>query len=200
MNRDLATTPMPLITDEWIQAVFVDSAVQTEDQRRAIATSDVLIAELMVADLIVIGAPMHNFTISWPLKAWIDHIVRLGKTVVYDAKGPKGLLTGKKVVIITSRGGGYHAGAPAAQRDFQEPYLRTVLGFVGLTDVTFIHAENQYHSELAEPGRVAALEQIEQLISQTFNTSHPATSSTLTGAGTTPLKEKPNASLETNRP
>jgi FMN-dependent NADH-azoreductase len=174
MNRDLATTPLPLITDEWIQAVLAGSSILTVEQQRAISASDILIGELMAADLIIIGAPMHNFTISWPLKAWIDHIVRLGKTVVYDAKGPKGLLTGKKVVIITSRGGSYLPGTPGTQRDFQEPYLRLVLGFIGLTDVTFIHAVNQYHRELAGPARAAALKQIGQFFSQTTGSSPPA--------------------------
>lgn len=166
MERDLAATQLPLITDEWIQAVYADPSKLTAAQRQAVSASDLLIDELAAADTIVIGAPMHNFTISWPLKAWIDHIVRLGKTVVYDANGPKGLLTGKRVVIITSRGGSYKAETPRSEFDFQEPYLRRVLGFIGLTDVTFIHAENQQRGEQAEASRLAALERIGQIVSK----------------------------------
>ncbi len=170
VQRDLATTLFPLITDEWVQGVYGEPSNLTDAQRRAISPSDVFIDELAAADTIVIGAPMHNFTISWPLKAWIDHIVRLGKTVVYDANGPKGLLSAKKVVVIASRGGSYKPGAPRAQFDFLEPYLGHVLGFIGLTDVTFIHADNQ-GGERAELSREAALERIGQIVSQTMGAS-----------------------------
>ncbi len=86
---------------------------------------------------------MHNFTISAPLKAWIDQVVRVGRTVLWGPNGPEGGLKGKKVAVLTSRGGAYRPGTPTAQYDFQERYLRHILGFIGLTDVTFIHAENQ---------------------------------------------------------
>jgi FMN-dependent NADH-azoreductase len=111
-------------------------------QRWAISPSDIFIGELAAADTIVIGAPMHNFTISWPLRAWFDHIVRLGRTVVYGAKGPNGLLQGKTVAIITSRGGSYGPGAPGSEFNL-EPYLRRLLGFIGLTDPIFIYLENR---------------------------------------------------------
>jgi FMN-dependent NADH-azoreductase len=108
-----------------------------------------LIRELQTADVIVIGAPMYNFTIPSLLKAWIDQIVRMGKTVQYGPNGRQGLLGNKRVVVITGRGGAYEKGTAGEQFDFQEPYLRHILGFVGLTDVTFIHAENQAKSEAA---------------------------------------------------
>jgi FMN-dependent NADH-azoreductase len=89
--------------------------------------------------------------------------------MTYGPTGPKGLLGGKKVVVVTSRGGFYSADSPSAQSDFQEPYLRRILGFMGLTDVTFIHAQNQARREQVEPSRAAALEQIRQIVSQTAN-------------------------------
>ncbi len=160
--RDLAKTTRPtMVTDEWTQAIHTDPAKLTAAQRELLDDSETLIAELAAADIVVIGAPMYNFTISWPLKAWIDQVVRVGKTFGYGPTGPKGLLTGKKAVVITSRAGSYAAGTERAKIDFQEPYLRHMLGFIGISDVTFIHAENQRPGgELAEPSRVAALEQV----------------------------------------
>jgi FMN-dependent NADH-azoreductase len=159
IERDLAATPLPLITDEWAFAVHSDPATLTPAQRETLSVSDALIEELLVADTIVVGAPMYNFTISAPLKAWIDQIVRVGRTVLWGQKGPEGVLKGKKVVVLTSRGGAYRPGTPTAQFDYQEQYLRHILGFIGLTDVTFIHAENQKPGDLAEPARAAAVEQ-----------------------------------------
>lgn len=143
MERGLARTLFPpSVTGEWVQAVNEDPTNLTAMQRCAISPSDVFIAELAAADTIVIGAPMHNFTISWPLRAWFDHIVRLGKTVVYGTKGPKRLLQGKTVAIITTRGGSHRPGAPGSEFDL-ERYLRRLLGFIGLSDPIFIHLGNQ---------------------------------------------------------
>ena len=159
LERDLATTPLPLITDEWTLAAHSDQAKLTPAQRETLSISEILIEELLAADTIVIGAPMYNLTVSAPLKAWIDQIVRVGRTVLYGAGGPEGVLKGKKVVVLTSRGGAFRPGTPTAQYDHQEPYLRHILGFMGLIDVTFIHAENQKPGDLAEPARAAAMEQ-----------------------------------------
>jgi FMN-dependent NADH-azoreductase len=159
-ERDLSATSIPLISDEWTTGAHSDPNLLTPDQKQALSVSDVLLNELAAADVIVIGAPMYNFTISAPLKAWIDQIVRPGKTFAYSASGPHGLLQDKKVVVITSRGGAYAPGTFTAQFDFQEPYLRHVLNFIGLKDVTFIHAENQSKGELGVTSRSAALEQI----------------------------------------
>jgi FMN-dependent NADH-azoreductase len=148
IHRDLAETALPPITDDWMATQIEDSKL-TPAQRSYLSTSDVLIEELEAADTIVIGAPMYNFSISWLLKAWIDQIVRIGKTVGYGPNGSKGLLGKKKVVVITARGGAYGKGSPAEAFDFQEPYLRHILAFVGLSDVTFIHAENQAKPEAA---------------------------------------------------
>jgi FMN-dependent NADH-azoreductase len=161
IRRDLSTTTLPLITDDW-SATRVEPSKLSLSQRSYLSTSDDLIKEVLAADTIVIGAPMYNFAISSLLKAWIDQIVRVGKTVAYGPQGPQGLLGNRKVVVITARGGAYEKGTPREKFDFQEPYLRHVFGFVGLTDVTFIHAENQARDG-AGPSLATAAEQIGHL-------------------------------------
>jgi len=105
-----------------------------------LALSDVLVDELFAADVIVVAAPMHNFGIPSSLKAWVDHIVRPGRTFTYSEGRPQGLVIGKKAVLVLASGGVYSEG-PMQAADFQEPYLRAVLGFIGLTDVEVIRVE-----------------------------------------------------------
>src|ERR1700722_971931 len=174
IERDLATTFLPQITDEWTHAAHSDPLGLSSAQRETLAVSDKLIEELFAADTILIGAPMYNLTVSSPLKAWIDQIVRIGRTVLYSAAGPEGVLKNKKVVVITSRGGAFRPGTPTAQYDHQEPYLRHIFGFIGLTDITFIHAENQKPGDLAEPARLAAIEEIQLAASATDRQAVPA--------------------------
>ena len=138
--RDLAKQPLPHIGAAFATGRAVPPQKQDAADRQALALSDVLVDELFAADLIVIAAPMHNFGIPSSLKAWIDHIVRPGRTFTYSEKGPQGLVTGKKVVLVLARGGVYSEG-PMQAADFQEPYLRAVLGFIGLTDVEVVHVE-----------------------------------------------------------
>lgn len=165
VRRDLRTLPAATVTDEWVQARDTATAQLSDGQRQILSLSDELIDELRAANLILIGAPMYNFNISAPLKAWIDLIVRQGRTVDFSVRPPKGLLQGKKLVVLTARGGTYGTGSPTAAFDFQEPYLRHILGVVGLTDVTFIHADRQlYGPEAAETGRREALERIEAAV------------------------------------
>ena len=154
IRRDLPATFLPMITDDW-NATHLEESKLTPAQRAYLSTSDELIEELKVADTIVIGAPMYNFSIPSLLKAWIDQVVRLGKTVGYGPNGPKGLLARKRVFVITSRGGAYQ-GSEREALDFQEPYLRLVFGYMGITDVTFVHAENQAREEAATHFATAA--------------------------------------------
>jgi len=161
VHRDLAKTSIPLINNDWIEGAFSNPQQHTDAHREALQFSDTVIAEAQDADVIVIGDPMHNFSVSGRLKAWLDQLVRAGKTFSYGASGPKGLLSGKKVYVLTSRGGAYSPGTPLAELDFQEPYLRRLLGFLGLTDVTFIHAENQSKPDLAPAAKAAAIQKIE---------------------------------------
>jgi FMN-dependent NADH-azoreductase len=138
VRRDLGDTPIPHLTTGTLAGVRGVPSTEAEKQARQL--SDELIAELRAADTIVIGAPMYNFGVTTALRAWFDHILRAGETFSYSEAGPKGLLPGKRVIVIESRGGLYSEG-PAAAVDFQEPYLRHLLGFIGITDVTFVHAE-----------------------------------------------------------
>jgi FMN-dependent NADH-azoreductase len=138
VHRDLGPDPVPHLTDATMAGVRGVPATDAERATRAV--SDELIAELRAADTIVIGAPMYNFSVATGLRAWFDYVLRAGETFSYSEAGPKGLLTGKRVIVVESRGGLYSEG-PAKAVDFQEPYLRHLLGFMGLTDVTFVHAE-----------------------------------------------------------
>jgi FMN-dependent NADH-azoreductase len=165
IERDLSTTVVPHITDEWVQAIHTNPESLTPEQKQVLQLSDALVEELVQADTVVIGAPMYNFAIPAPLKAWIDQVVRVGKTVLFAASGPQGILKGKRVFVITSRGGAFRPGTPAERFDYQEPYLRHILAFIGLTDVTFIHAENQKPGEQAEVAKAAAIAQIQELAS-----------------------------------
>jgi FMN-dependent NADH-azoreductase len=106
--------------------------------------------QFLASDVIVIGAPMYNFSIPSQLKAWIDRIAVAGKTFRYGPNGPEGLAKGKKVVIASARGGAYGDESPA---DFQEPYLRHVFGFLGISDIEFVRAEGVAHGPEAEGGR-----------------------------------------------
>ncbi len=138
VRRDLGDSPVPHLTTDTLAGVRGVPSTAAEKQARQL--SDELIAELRAADTIVIGAPMYNFGVTTALRAWFDHVLRAGETFSYSEAGPKGLLPGKRVIVIESRGGIYSEG-PAAAVDFQEPYLRHLLGFIGITDVTFVHAE-----------------------------------------------------------
>jgi FMN-dependent NADH-azoreductase len=140
VTRDLATDPVPHLGVDLIGGFFGKPEDLTATQKSAIAVSDTLIDEVEASDIIAIGAPMYNFSIPSTLKAWIDHILRAGRTFRYGANGPEGLVSGKKVVLFLASGGVYSEG-PYKPYDFQETYLRGVLGFIGLTDVTVVRAE-----------------------------------------------------------
>jgi len=141
VHRDLGS--LPHLTGEQFGAWMTAAGERSERQHTIAAESEPLIGEIEAADVIVIAAPMYNFTIPSTLKAWFDHITRAGRTFRYSEKGPEGLLKNKKVFVVTARGGVYTADSPAKAYDFQEPYLRAILGLNGLTDVTFIHVEGQ---------------------------------------------------------
>ena len=136
--RDLDADPVPHLTSATVAGVR--GLPSSDDELASQARSDELIEELRAADILVIGAPMYNFSIPTSLRAWFDHVLRPRVTFSYSERGPQGLLTGKRAIVIEPRGGLYSSG-PAKVTDFQEPYLRQLLGFVGITDVTFIHAE-----------------------------------------------------------
>jgi FMN-dependent NADH-azoreductase len=162
VERDLAAQPLPFLSEPWIQASYTPADQRTAEQRQLLELSDRLIQEILDADVIVLGVPMHNFSIPASLKAWIDLIVRAGKTFAYGANGPQGLIpSGKQVLVIVSRGGAYAEGTPAAAADFQVPYLRHMLGFIGLQDVTVIDADKQaFGADTAQQSIDAAVKQL----------------------------------------
>jgi FMN-dependent NADH-azoreductase len=135
--RNLQAAPLPHLDDAILGAFFTPAEQRTPEQVEIAARSEALIAELQAADIVVLGAPMYNFGISSQLKTYFDFIARAGLTFKYSATGPEGLVTGKKVFVVSARGGKY-VGTP---NDSQTTYLKTFLGFLGMTDVTFIYAE-----------------------------------------------------------
>jgi len=139
---DLVREPLNHLTGELVAARSAPSGKpHSEELQREIAAGEQAITDFIAADVVVIGAPMYNFSIPSQLKAWIDRIAVAGRSFRYGANGPEGLATGKKVIVISARGGVYSAGAPAAALDFQENYLRGVFGFLGVTDIEFVRAE-----------------------------------------------------------
>jgi FMN-dependent NADH-azoreductase len=140
IDRDLTTLNLPIVDAFWIAAAHTPESDRTAAQTKALAASDSRIKDLEQADEYVFGVPMHNFSIPSTLKLWIDQIVRAGKTFSYGASGPKGLLTGKKATLLLASGGEYGKGSAMASFDFVTPYLQTILGFIGITDVAIIAA------------------------------------------------------------
>jgi FMN-dependent NADH-azoreductase len=139
-TRDLTAHPVPHLEETHLAAFFSPPETHTTESKKAIHHSEESIAELMNADVIVIGVPMYNFSIPSVLKAWIDHICRAGHTFKYSSSGPEGLVKGKKVYLAVATGGVYSEG-PMKSFDFTEPYLKSVLGFLGMTDVTTVRVE-----------------------------------------------------------
>ena len=135
--RDLAVTPHPVLDAAALGALFTPADQRTPEQAARVALDDALIAEVQAHDAIVLGVPMYNFGIPVQLKTWLDAIARAGVTFRYTANGPEGLIQGKKVYVAFARGGIYRD-TPA---DSQTPYIQTILGFLGMTDVKYIHAE-----------------------------------------------------------
>ena len=138
--RDLAHIDIPGVTADWIAAAFTPNAVRSDAQRATLNLSDGFIADLYEADEYVLGVPMHNFSVPSKLKLWIDQIARLDKTFSYASGAPEGLLIGKKATFLITSGGVYAPGSPMASFNFVEPYLRSVFGFIGVTDCTFVNA------------------------------------------------------------
>ena len=167
VRRDLGTNPVPHLTTANLAGVRGTPA--TEEEHTASALSDLLISELRAADTVVIAAPMYNFSVPTSLRAWFDFVLRAGETFKYSEAGPEGLLKGKQVVVLTSRGGLYSEG-PGAAADFQEPYLRHLLGFVGITDVTFIHAEKIGYGPEARAAPIASAKGQIAKVARTFST------------------------------
>jgi len=140
ISRDLTTLDIPVVNGGWVAAAYTPEGARTAEQKDALAVSDLLIAELQKADEYVVGVPMHNFSVPSTLKLWIDQVVRMGKTFAYSAAGREGLLTGKKATLLIASGGVYDQGSTTEALNFVTPYLRTIFGFMGITDINIIAA------------------------------------------------------------
>ncbi len=138
--RNVATHPFPHLEEAHLQAFFTPAESRSPEQQQAVRHSDEAIAQVMAADVLVVGVPFYNFSISSSLKAWLDHLTRANITFRYAATGPEGLITGKKVYLALASGGIYSEG-PMQPYDFAVPYLRFMLGFLGMTDITVARAE-----------------------------------------------------------
>ena len=147
-ERDLSARPLPHLEDITINAYYTPAETRSDALKQAVKLSDETVDELLANDIVVIGAPMWNFGIPSVLKAWIDHITRAGRTFRFGAAGPEGLVTNKKAIVVVAADGVYASG-PAAQMDNVTPYLRTILNFIGITDITFIRAEGIAKGEAA---------------------------------------------------
>ena len=159
--RDLNHAPHPVLDEVALGALFTPADQRTPEQAARVAMDDGLIAEIQAADVVVLGVPMYNFGVPSQLKNWIDAISRAGVTFRYTEKGPEGLLKGKAVYVALTRGGKYR-NTPA---DTQVPYLQTVLGFLGMTDVHYVYAEGLALGAAAEESAIAsAYEQIEEAV------------------------------------
>lgn len=158
IERDLGAQPVPHLDVDGATALRSDPTNSAQEKARAL--SDRLIEEVKDADVLLIGAPMYNFGMPSGLKSWFDYILRAGITFSYSEAGPKGLLTGKRAIVVLTRGGLYSEG-PASAMDSQEPHLRTLLNFIGITDVVFVRAEKlAFGPDLREAAIAKALDEI----------------------------------------
>lgn len=159
VRRDLGGNALPQIDGTWVGSNFTPEGDRTYEQREALSLSDTLIAEIEAADTLLIALPVYNFSVPGSLKTWIDLVCRAGKTFKYTESGPVGLLSGKRVIVAVASGG-----TPVGSEiDFATGYFRHIMGFIGLTDVTFIAADQQNRKgdaavadAKAEIGRLAA--------------------------------------------
>jgi FMN-dependent NADH-azoreductase len=135
VERDLAETDLQFVTPEWLQAYFTPPAQHSPAMRSALQLSDDLVTELLAADHIVIATPVYNYNVPASLKAWVDHIVRKGRTLGFDGRG---LVSGKRATVLLASGGIYTQGSPIRDRDIATAYLRLILNVIGITDVTFV--------------------------------------------------------------
>lgn len=157
--RDLADRHYPHLEESHLNAFFAPAENQTPESKKAAQHSDEAIKEVMEADTIVIGVPIYNFNIPSALKAWLDHLVRAGKTFSYQTGRPEGLVRDKKVYLAIASGGVYSDG-PMRSYDFAEPYLRAVLGFIGITEVSTFRAEGTNIPDLKETALQKGIESI----------------------------------------
>lgn len=160
--RDLGRNPVPFVDELWIAAAYSDPSTHTPELQNAIQLSNELIDELLASDIIVLGAPMYNLSIPAALKAYIDQVVRVGRTFTREYQG---LALRKKMFVLSARGGGgYGPGEPMEAVNFHDPYLKTVFGFIGITDVTFLHDEKTSEGDSKLPDSLDEARQLAQAV------------------------------------
>ncbi|WP_207513651.1 FMN-dependent NADH-azoreductase [Longitalea luteola] len=160
-THDLTKNPLPHLHPEHVTAFFTPEEQRTQDHKELVSYSDQAISDLKEADIIVIGVPLYNFSIPSSLKAWIDHIVRAGVTFNYVDGAPKGLVTNKKVYLAMATGGVYSDG-PMKPYDFAEPFLKFILNFIGLNDVTTFRVEGTALPHLKDAAFPKAVETVQE--------------------------------------
>ncbi len=163
VTRDLAAEPPPFVSEPWVEGAFTPPDQHSPAAQSAMVVSNRYVDELFAADEIVITTPIYNLSLPAALKAWIDQIVRVGRTFGFaSAGGFEGLVKGKRVIIAVASGSDFRPNTPGSAYNFLEPYLRAVLGFIGITDITFVYG----HSLNAEPARSAALAEARTTLAQ----------------------------------
>jgi len=163
VERNFRENPVPHLDADWLQALSTPAADRSEEQQTKVNYSDSLIAEIQAADTLVIALPMYNFSVPSMLKAWIDHISRAGVTFKYTTAGAEGLLQDKKVYLVSAMGGVHEIG----QTDFLRPYMKLIMGFIGLNDVDFITAAGlNMGDQRRAQGLAEARAEIKNLVSQ----------------------------------
>ena len=168
-HLDIGLMPPPHVDEAWIVAAFTSPTERTDPMRDALRVSDTLIAQLFSADLVVVGLPMYNFTVPSGFKAYIDQIVRVGVTFAFDPHEEhpyKPLVHGKRLIVVVATGdAGYEAGGPYERLNHLDPYLRTLFGFLGIVDITFMHVGNdEFGGERLAESLAKARTRIEELV------------------------------------
>ena len=161
-HLDLGNNPPPHLGPQSL-GMRTGQEATTEVERQENAISEALVSQFLAADVIVLGVPFYNFTIPTQLKAWFDRIAQAGRTFRYTASGPEGLATGKKVYVVSTRGGMYSTSEGGQAMEHQESYLKVIFGFMGVTDISIIRAEGL---GMGEDARTSAIGQAKQLIEQ----------------------------------
>jgi FMN-dependent NADH-azoreductase len=149
IGRDVGQEPPPFVTEAWVEGAFTPADQHSAAARAAIAVSNRYVDELLEADQVLITTPIYNLSVPAALKAWIDQVVRAGRTFARGAGGFEGLAKGKRALIIVASGSDFRPDSPAGAYNFLEPYLRAVLGFIGITDVRFVYAHSLNQGDTA---------------------------------------------------
>jgi FMN-dependent NADH-azoreductase len=168
VTRDIGREPPPFLSEAWVEGAFAPADQHSVAAREAIAVSNRYVDELLAADEIVITTPIYNFSLPAALKAWIDQVVRAGRTFAVSNGSLTGLVQGKRVIVIVASGGDYRLTSASGASNFLEPYLRAVLGFIGITTIEFVYAHSLAASaSQAEEAIVAAENAVGELAQQT---------------------------------